>query len=110
MSKPVLTVKELAERTTGTVIRENKKGNITPHIGRLQSGLFAELDKSGSTRSKSGKEASTRIRAFLQQRKKQGKGGKTRKRKRRRKRKTRKRKRKNSRKKRKRRKRRKTRR
>lgn len=110
MSKHVLTVKDLTERTTGKVRRENKKGKITPHVGSLHSGLFAELDNSGSTPSKSGQEASTRIRAFLERRKKQAKGGKTRKRKRRRKRKTRKRKRKKSRKKRKRRKRRKTRR
>ena len=113
MPKAVLTAKEIAKQTTAAVSRENKKGNIMPHVGRLKRGFFKELDEKGSTASKSGQEASERISSapFLQRwRKNQGKGGKTRKRKRRRKRKTRKRKRKKSRKKRKRRKRRKTRR
>ena len=119
MSKAVPTPKLLPLITIQGPVRKNDKENnksnetlLTPYRGTLRgpNNLFAQLDKSGSTPSKSGQEASTRIRAFLERRKKQAKGGKTRKRKRRRKRKTRKRKRKKSRKKRKRRKRRKTRR
>ena len=110
MSKAVLTAKEIAKKTTAAVSRENKKGNIMPHVGRLKRGLFKELDEKGGTASKSGQEASKRISSapFLQRwrKKQEGKGGKTRKRKRRRKRKTRKRKIKKSRKKRKRRRRR----
>jgi len=122
MSKTVPTPKLLPLITIQGPVRKNDKENnksnetlLTPYRGTLRgpNSVFAELDKAGSTASKSGAEASKRISSasFLKRwREREGKGGKTRKRKRRRKRKTRKRKRKKSRKKRKRRKRKKTRR